>query len=291
MSTVVTVDLQEGRAPHSPLREPAQPHIRSVQRALALIDAIAAAGGEASLSDLSARTRLNVSTCHHLLATLIKCGYAAKVPGKKLYALGTRLVQLSHTSLHAALPRKAEPFLEKISRATGETVHLAVVQGHAIVTVAAKEARHAVRVGAADIGALEAPHATAVGKAILAWLPLNEIERICAGRMQRFTEYTFTEMPRLLESLREVRREGYAMDREEYLAGVICIGAPIRDRTGAVIGAISVSMPKMRASEEHVGRVRDEIVSAACALSEEYGAPGAIEDSGPAKNHLKVLEG
>jgi IclR family acetate operon transcriptional repressor len=155
------------------------------------------------------------------------------------------------------------------------------VQGHAIVTLAVKEARHAVRVGAAEIGRLEAPHATSVGKAILAWLPVNQIERICAGRMQRFTDRTVTEMPQLLERLREVRREGYAVDREEYQSGVISLAAPIRNRAGAVIGAISVSMPKMRASEENTNLAREEITSAARALSEEYGAPSIEQAEHP----------
>jgi IclR family acetate operon transcriptional repressor len=291
MASVAPVAVEESRGITRVQARDAAPTIRSVQRALALIDAIAAAGGETSLSDLSVRTRLNISTCHHLLATLVACGYAAKIPGKKLYALGTRLVQIGHTSLHADLPRRADPFLDTISRATGETVHLAAVQGHAIVTLAVKEARHAVRVGAADIGKLEAPHATSIGKAILAWLPVHEIERVCAGRMQRFTEHTMTNMPQLLESLREVRREGFAMDLEEYQPGVICIGAPIRERAGAVIGAISVSMPKMRASEEHTAVARQEIVSAARALSEEYGAPGPAESSNTTNKHLKSLEG
>ena len=291
MTVLPTVAIEERRGAYAQAGEPAQTTIRSVQRALALIDAIAAAGGEASLSDLSARTRLNISTCHHLLATLINCGYAAKVPGKKLYALGTRLVQLSQASLHADLPRRAEPFLDAINAATGETVHLAAVQGHVIVTLAVKEARHAVRVGAAEIGKLEAPHATSVGKAILAWLPVNEIERVCAGRMRRFTEHTITDMAQLLESLREVRREGFAMDREEYQPGVLCLGAPIRERTGAVMGAISVSMPNMRATEEHTAVARHEIIAAARALSEEYGAPAPAQDSNSIKMHLKVMEG
>jgi IclR family acetate operon transcriptional repressor len=148
-----------------------------------------------------------------------------------------------------------------------------------------------VRVGAAEIGKLEAPHATSVGKAILAWLPVNEIERVCAGRMRRFTEHTITDMAQLLESLREVRREGFAMDREEYQPGVLCLGAPIRERTGAVMGAISVSMPNMRATEEHTAVARHEIIAAARALSEEYGAPAPAQDSNSIKMHLKVMEG
>jgi IclR family acetate operon transcriptional repressor len=251
----------------------AQAGVRSVKRALSLVNAIAEAGGEAALTDLSARTGLPVSTCHHLLKTLIDCGYAAQVPGKKLYVLGTRFIQLSHACVNSDLPRRAQPFLQAISEATGETVHLAALQGNAIVTVALREARHAIRVDAGGIGKLEAPHATSIGKAILAWLPENEIRRVLATGMARFTEHTITALPELIESLRQVRREGVAFDREEFIPGVICIGAPIRDQAGAVIGAISASMPKMRATDEHMAMTRAEILSATRALSEDYGAP------------------
>jgi IclR family acetate operon transcriptional repressor len=250
-----------------------QAGVRSVRRALSLVNAIAEAGGEAALTDLSARTGLPVSTCHHLLKTLIECGYAAQVPGKKLYVLGTRFIQLSHACVNSDLPRRAQPYLEAISEATGETVHLAALQGNAIVTVALREARHAIRVDAGGIGKLEAPHATSIGKAILAWLPENEIRRVLATGMASFTEHTITALPELIESLRQVRREGIAFDLEEFIPGVICVGAPIRDQAGAVIGAISASMPKMRATDAHMALTRAEIIAATRALSEDYGAP------------------
>ena len=83
-----------------------------------------------------------------------------------------------------------------------------------------------------------------------------------ANGMKRFTDKTITDFPALLESLRIVRRNGYAIDREEYLPGVICVGAAIRDQAGTVIGAISASTPTMRATEEHIGLMRDEITAA-----------------------------
>ena len=249
--------------------------IQSVDRALYLLETIAEAGGEATLTELSTRTGLNISTCHHLLATLIKRGFAMKVPGRRLYALGARIFYLGHVSLQVDLPRRAQPYLEAVNRATGETVHLAALQGEAVVTLAVREARHAVRVETGKVGKVEAPHATSVGKAIMAWLPEDEIRRMVSGGMKRYTDRTITELPALLESLRVVRRNGYALDREEYLPGVICVGAAIRDQAGTVIGAISASTPTMRASEEHIALMRDEINAATRALSAEFGDPAA----------------
>ncbi len=249
--------------------------IQSVDRALFLLETIAEAGGEATLTDLATRTGLNISTCHHLLATLIKRGFAAKVQGRRLYTLGARILYLGHTCLQVDLPRRAQPYLEAINSATGETVHLAGLQGNTVITLAVREAQHAVRVGSGKVGKVEAPHATAIGKAMLAWLPEDEMRRILGDEMKRFTANTITEFSDFIEALRVVRRNGYAIDREEFLPGVICVGAAIRDQAGTVIGAISASTPTMRASDQHVDLMRDEIGAAARALSAEFGAPNA----------------
>lgn len=248
-------------------------NIQSVDRALFLLETIAEAGGEASLTDLSNRTGLNISTCHHLLATLIQRGFAAKIPGRRLYALGARILHLGHACLQVDLPRRAQPYLDEINHVTGETVYLAALQGDAVVTLAVRESRHAVRVATGKLGRLEAPHATSVGKAIMAWLPEHEIHRIVSGSMKRFTDNTITDFSALVETLRNVRRTGYAIDRGEFLPGVVCVGAAIRDQAGTVIGAISASTPSMRADEEHVTLMRDKVSAATRALSAEFGAP------------------
>jgi IclR family acetate operon transcriptional repressor len=248
--------------------------IQSVDRALTILNALAETGGEATLTELSGRVRLNISTCHHLLATLMKWGYVAKVPGKRSYMLGARIVHLGLACLRQVdLPRRAEPFIERINAATGETVHLAVLQGDHVVTLTKREARHAVRVDTGGVGQSDAAHATATGKAMLAWLPEDEIRRIVSAQgMTRFTSATITEFPALIEELRLVRRNGFAIDREEFLPGVICIGAAVRDHAGAVVGAISASTPTMRATDEHIALMRTEVVAATRALSVELGA-------------------
>ena len=257
--------------------------IQSVDRALFLLETIAEAGGEATLTELATRTGLNISTCHHLLATLIQRGFAAKVPGRRLYALGTRILYLGHACLQVDLPRRAQPYMETINRVTGETVHLAALQGDNLITLAVREATHAVRVGTGRTGRVEAPHATSVGKAILAWLPEDEMKRMLSHGMKRYTEHTITDFPELVESLRSVRRTGIAIDREEYLPGVICVGAAIRDQAGTVIGALSASTPTMRADDEHIALMREEISAATRALSAEYGAPAAKGNGAPAQ--------
>ena len=111
-----------------PQRSPAQGdrhNIQSVDRALYLLETIAEAGGEATLTELATRTGLNISTCHHLLATLIQRGFAAKVPGRRLYALGARILYLGHACRAARSPiwkqstgRRAKPCIWQHCKAT-----------------------------------------------------------------------------------------------------------------------------------------------------------------------------
>lgn len=246
--------------------------VQSVDRALTLLESLARSTGGVPLTELAAGTGLNISTCHHLLATLIKWGYVAKVPGRR-YALGARGLHLGQAFLKQVdLPRKAQPLVEQISSVTGETVHLAVLQGESIITLLRREGRHAVRVDTGALGASDAPHATATGKAMLAWLPEDVIRRILASkRMERFTPNTITDADRLIEELRLVRRNGHALDREEFQPGVFCVGAAIRDHLGTVVGAISASTPTLRATEEHLALMRDSVITAARVLSAEFG--------------------
>jgi len=271
--------------PHAPAvangsaKSPHRGSIQSVDRALSLLEALAEAGGEASLTDLSRRTCLNVSTCHHLLSTLVNWGYVAKVPGRRSYALGARVLYLGHACLRQVdLPKRAQVYLERINEVTGESVHLAILQSDNIVTLVKREARHAVRVDTGMVGRSDAPHATATGKAMIAWLPEDQIRRMVPSRdMKRFTDKTIDDFDALIEELRQVRRNGYAMDREEFQPGVICVGAAIRDHAGAVVGAISASAPAMRATEEHLALMREEVIAAANALSADLGEPGSMK--------------
>ena len=271
-----TINRTAGGTPaRTPAHRSERHSIQSVDRAMTLLEAIAEAGGERPLTELSRRTQLNISTCHHLLSTLVQRGYVAKVPVRRSYALGARIHYLCNASLQVDLPARAAPFIQRINEKTGETVHLAVLQGDAMMKIAKRESRHPVRVDTGTLGRSDAPHATASGKAMLAWLPEDDMRRVLSNGLPRFTPKTITEWPALIEALRHVRRNGYAIDDEEYQPGVICIGAPIRDHNGAVVGAISASTPTMRAKDDHLTLVREQVTAAVRALSAELGGLGS----------------
>jgi IclR family acetate operon transcriptional repressor len=252
-------------------RPPGERHgIQSVDRAITLLETIAAAGGEATLTEIANRAELNISTSHHLLSTLVRRGYVAKVAGRRSYALGGRILDLGYASLRRIdLPQRAERFIDRLNATTGETVHLVTLQGDTMVTLARREAR---RPGPGAMTRPDGAHAKASGKAILAWLPEHEARRVTTAQgMVRFTPNTITEWPTLNEELGAVRRDLYAMDREEYQPGMICVGAAVRDHQGAVVASLSASTALTRATEEHLKLMTDEVLEAAGALSAELG--------------------
>jgi IclR family acetate operon transcriptional repressor len=264
-------------------RTPGERHgIQSVDRAVTLLETIAEAGGEATLTEIAGRAELNISTSHHLLSTLVRRGYVMQVPGRRSYALGGRILDLGYASLRRIdLPQRAAPFIARLNEATGETVHLVTLQGATMVTLAKREARPAFR-GPGTVCRPDGAHAKASGKAILAWLPEHEARRVTTAQgMIRFTPNTITEWPALDEELTSVRRNFYSIDREEYQPGIICIGSAVRDHQGAVVASISTSTPLARATEEHLKLMRDGVVEAAHSLSAELGEP-AVSTPRPA---------
>jgi IclR family transcriptional regulator, acetate operon repressor len=253
--------------------------IQSVRRAFRILDVIASSGGDASLTEISSLSGIKISTCHHLLTTLIQAGYAAKQRGSRSYVLGSRILGLSTMCLKQVnLPRQAQRVIEMLNVRTKEAVQIAVLQGDDLVTVMRKETLHAVRVDAGTLGKSNAAHATATGKAILAWLPEAELARLVEVKgLHAFTPNTITDFQTLIEELRIVRRLGFAADREEFQNDVCCIGAPIRTPSGTVLGSISVSCPQFRADQQILESIRSQVVAAAQKLSADL----AGDTSGP----------
>ena len=249
--------------------------IQSVERAMDILEILADADGELPLNELAAGAQLNASTCHHLLATLVKRGYAGQTSRTRSYFLGPRVTDLSDSRLKQFnLSEIAMPELRRLNDATLESVHLAVLQGTSLVTFAKLDSKLPIRVGSDDGMKADASHATATGKAILAWLPEPEIARVIAqGGLKRFTDKTISTISELMEDLRLVRRNGYALDNEEFQAGVVCVGAAIRDHAGAVVGSVSGSMPRMRADGDHMAKVKHCVQDCAARISSRFGSP------------------
>ncbi len=255
----------------APVKEPRT--VQSVERALHILELLADGDDEMLLNEVASKAGLNASTCHHLLATLVKRGFAGQSPRTRGYFIGPRVTDLSDSRLKKFnLLEIAMPEVRRLNDATRESVHLSVMQGVTLVTLAQLDSKLPVRVGFDGAMEADAAHATAAGKAILAWLPEAEIARVIAhGGLKQFTDKTIPTIAELMEHLRLVRRNGYSLDDEEYQSGVVCVGAAIRESSGAVVGAISVSMPQMRADGERLSAVRRQVMETASVISARFG--------------------
>lgn len=249
--------------------------IQSVDRAIDVLEVLAQAGEELPLREIARQTGLNVSTCHHLLATLVNRGYVGRSRLGRLYFIGGKVSELSRRRLSQfSVVELAMPELRRLNRETGEAVHLSVLQGHQLVSLARLESSHPVGVGSSTTSVSMAAHATAGGKAILAWLPEAEIEKVLLETgLRKFTEKTITDTEAFMAELRNIRRNGFASDFEEFQPGVQCVGSAVRDCNGAVIAAVSCSIPEMRATTELVDQIRGAVGECAKILSERLGSP------------------
>lgn len=249
--------------------------IQSLERAFDIIEVLANDGHEMRLSELAKMTGLNISTCHHLLLTLVKRGYVGRNPHGRTYFIGPKVTELSDSRIRQFnILEIAMPQLRKLNKQTGESIHLAVMQGYELTTLVKLDSTRSVRVGTDGAGKANAAHATATGKSILAWYPETEIIKVFAEKgLTRFTENTITGIADLMEEFRLVRRNGIAVDREEFQLGVTCVGVVIRDQTGAVIGSISCSMPSIRAHGKHFDFVEKAIRQTSEILASIMGSP------------------
>ena len=201
--------------------------VQSVARAAELLKALGAHGGPASVFDLAERCGLNRSTVWRILATLADAGLVERDPATGRYEIGYALVALGAAAGHDPLIRRAHPALRALAEACLETASLAVPRGMQLVYVDQVQAPH---VMAADwLGRATPLHATSTGKALLAWLSVDDIGAALPGRLERFTDTTITTRPVLRTELAQVRARGYAISRGELEPALWGVSAPVLD--------------------------------------------------------------
>jgi len=240
---------------------------QTVLRALALLEAVAE--GVHDLEGLRARVGLSRSTAHRLLSTLVRAGYLRHSP-RAGYRLGPRLIELgfrAHAGLH--LPSLARPYLEELSEATRETVHLGVLDGTEVVYIDKVPGKRELQM-ASYIGARVPAQSTALGKALVSTLPPEEWLRAFVPGLRR-TERTIAEPDRFLEEIARVARQGYALDLEENEPGIRCVAAPVRDGAGRGVAAISISSAVIYLTDERIQELIPLVQATAREISRELG--------------------
>jgi IclR family acetate operon transcriptional repressor len=225
--------------------------VQSLQRAFDLLEGLADAGGEASLSELAATTGLPMPTIHRLIRTLLTLGYVRQHPNRR-YALGSRLIRLGENA-GRQFGAWARPQLAELVNEVGETANLAVLEHDEVVYVAQAPSRHSMRMFT-EVGRRLLPHGTGVGKAMLSQMPQQEVRELLARTgMPAYTPNTFRDPERLLIHLAEIASRGYALDEGEQEVGVRCIAVPLHGTRSPA--AISVSGPEGRLTKDVIARI------------------------------------
>lgn len=214
--------------------------INSLLKASRILDAFSADRPRLSLAELSELTGYPKSTLHTLAATLVHVGLLERFGGS--YAVGKRIIRLSQMArVNVEIRDRAAPILRELADATRESVYLTVPDGEWVLYLYAIESSHRLAARSA-IGDHSHYHSTAVGKAMLAFMTEEDRARIIAERgLPAVTGTTITDPDRLDRELASIRGKGYSTDNAENEPGIYCVGAPIMDHAGAVIGAASVS--------------------------------------------------
>lgn len=265
MST--SVDEREGRR--------ASPPISSVLRALDLIELVAHADGEIGVTELAARCGVHKSSVSRVMATLASRGYVRQSPDTGKYSLGLHLAELGSACLAKVDMRQlAKPYIEDLRRATGETVHLAVIIDSSMVYIDKSESEHVLGMKS-RVGASVPLHCTGIGKALCAFLPQDFVlARLKRAGMTKYTANTIVDVDAFFECLAKVRECGYAFDDEEHEEGIRCVAVPVMDYTGRAVAAVSASGPTVRVTHERQHEMIPLVAEAGRRISAALGLKG-----------------
>lgn len=244
--------------------------IQVIDRAVSLLDALAAYDHPVSLKYLAADTDLHPSTAFRILASLIAHSMVERTVSGE-YRLGTRLLRWGdQVRTRMDIRSEARPIMEWLRDQIGETVNLTVREGDEVVYVERVTGRHAIRVEQV-IGSRAPLHVTAVGKLMLADMGGSAVHEFSQRTgLPRFTDNTLAVEGELVAEIEKDMLNGYALDNEEAEIGVGCIGVLVRDSTGSVVAGLSISAPIERRKEEWIASV----VEAGRRLSNRLGYKG-----------------
>jgi DNA-binding IclR family transcriptional regulator len=249
--------------------------VQSVRRALHVLETVAACNhhrDDAGIVSISRRCDLPASTTHRLLSTLIDAGFAEQDPVTGQYRVGLRAFEVGNAFLdHTDLRPVARPYLRDLAELTGETVNLAIRDGHDAVYIDQLESVQILKMFARP-GARAPLACTGVGKVLLSGLNPATAERILTEEpLPARTPRSVTEPAALMRILERIRLDGHALDDEEVELGVRCVAAPIVDHRGEVRAAISVSGPTLRVSDSRIPELIRQVRGTAAAISAALG--------------------
>ncbi|MBR1121172.1 IclR family transcriptional regulator [Bradyrhizobium lablabi] len=252
--------------------------VQSLGRAFAILEEIARHREGIGLAELSKLVGLHNSTTFHLAKTMVSLGYIRQEKDSKRYRVGRPLFALAASALdEIEMVNLATPILEDLSRETGESGHFAVRMGDAVIVIARTSGSGAFQL-TDRVGVVRPAHCTALGKIILASLRPDQLKRFLERvELKPSTKKSITDPNALLREIAEVRRNAIAIDDGEFNPEVRCVAVPVYNFTGDVIGAMGISGPIWRMTDQVLQSRAKSVQAAANRLSAEFGAKGAAK--------------
>lgn len=231
--------------------------IKSADRALDLLEAVAAHPGGLTFTEVVDTLGWPRSSTHGLLATLTRRGFLVLDEPSRRYAVGVRAWEVGRSFLGGEdLATLARPAMQALRDDLNETVQLAVLDGRENVYVAKVDSSHPLAL-VSRVGARLPAHVTGVGKMMLSALPDDAVEALFEEvELRAYTPQSITDVRSLVAELRAIRDRGYSMDRGEFTRGVFCVAFPVRDSGGTTVAAVSVTVPDARVTDDLIERMR-----------------------------------
>lgn len=212
------------------------------------------------ITEIAEKSGLNKSTAFGIVSTLTAEGLLEQDASTGRYRLGLELFRLGNL-VNTSTRRLIMPELEKLSVTLEETVNYVRPDGSDVVYLIKKESPHSMRI-CTKIGQRLPMYCTAVGKAILAYMPQEQQTQLLNNyQFKPFTENTVSDIQTLTCQLQDIRKNGYAVEREEFEAGLICVAVPVLDDNGQPIAAISCSGPKDRMTNDKIQQCKTELTA------------------------------
>jgi DNA-binding IclR family transcriptional regulator len=246
--------------------------INSLDRALRILMILGERGVPMRVSDISRKLGIDKSTAYRIISTLRARGFVEQESDTRKYTLGLNVLEVAALKLRSIkLVPVAKPFLEELMLRTKEAVHLAVLAEGEVMYVDSEQCSGPFNVSTV-VGGRAPLHSSAVGKALLAPRPVEEVNRIVAIKgLTRFTDRTIISTEELHEHLAGVRKRGWGIDDEETHMGVRCLASAIFDHRGGVVASVGVSGPIQRITQERISFLGQLVKEAAAKISRRLG--------------------
>ena len=244
---------------------------QSLARGLAVLEAFGPDAPELGVRELGRRLGLDKSIVHRLVRTLVESSFLEQNPETLRYRVGPRAFEVGQNYVVATgLAEAALPVVHPLADRSEINVYVGVLRGPAVVYLLAVQSSGPIVIRARP-GSLARLHSTALGKVVLAFHP-DPAALLGSGPLTRLTPATITDPAAVLAQLPAIRRQGHALSDEENLPGVWAVGAPVRDRSGKVIAAVSGACPRYQLTEARAAEIVEAVRQAGAMISRNLGA-------------------